>query len=181
MQHLPQSSIMCLAQKILLIYGWIVSRSFTTWLMVRPPRLYCVTLPSMQISSFKLEQMHISPQTVQEAIRKLKHGKSDGGTLVSDHIIEAPTAIGHLLARLFTAILRHDYMPSSIRDAIIQPIPKGSKDPFSSANYWGIAVVSSLSKVLECLFYFPGSNTLLQMTCSLDLRVVSLLHYVLAF
>lgn len=40
-------------------------------------------------------------------------------------------------------------MPPSIRDAIIQPIPKGSKDPSVAANYRGIALASSLSKVLE--------------------------------
>ena len=93
--------------------------------------------------------MHIFPQTVQEVIRRLKHGKFDEDTLVLDHIIEAPTAIGHLLAHLFTAILRHGFMSSPIRDAIIQPIPKGSKDPSSSANYQGIALASSLTKVLE--------------------------------
>ncbi len=40
-------------------------------------------------------------------------------------------------------------MPVAFRDAIIQPIPKGSKDPSMSANYRGIALASSLSKVLE--------------------------------
>jgi len=40
-------------------------------------------------------------------------------------------------------------MPSTIRDAVVQPIPKGSKDPSVSANYRGIALASSLSKVLE--------------------------------
>ena len=66
-------------------------------------------------------------------------------TLVSDHIIEALTAISHLLARLFTAVLRHGYIPSPIRDTIIQPIPKGSKDLSTSANYRGIALASLLS------------------------------------
>ena len=40
-------------------------------------------------------------------------------------------------------------MPLSFRDATIQPIPKGSKDPSLSANYRGIALASSLSKVME--------------------------------
>ena len=40
-------------------------------------------------------------------------------------------------------------MPLSFRDATIQPIPKGSKDPSLSASYCGIALASSLSKVME--------------------------------
>ena len=46
-------------------------------------------------------------------------------------------------------MLRHGFMPLSFRDATIQPIPKGSKDPSLSANYRGIALASSLSKVME--------------------------------
>ena len=101
------------------------------------------------ITADDFKQMRISSSTVKEAIGKLKRGKSDGGCLVSDHIINAPPVICHVLSRLFTAILRHGFMPSAIRDAIIQPIPKGSKDPSQSANYRGIALASSLSKVLE--------------------------------
>ena len=40
-------------------------------------------------------------------------------------------------------------MPKAFCDAMVQPIPKGSKDPSQSANYRGIALASSLSKVLE--------------------------------
>ena len=40
-------------------------------------------------------------------------------------------------------------MPAAFHDAVIQPIPKGSKDPSVSTNYRGIALASSLSKVLE--------------------------------
>ena len=101
------------------------------------------------ISSTDIEQISVSSHTVREAIGKLKRGKSDGGSLVSDHIIEAPTAICDFLARVFTSVLRHGFMPAAFRDATIQPIPKGSKDPSASSNYRGIALASSLSKVLE--------------------------------
>ena len=78
------------------------------------------------ISSADIEHISLSSQTVREAIGKLKRGKSDGGPLVSDHIIEAPDAICDLLARVFTSVLRHGFMPAAFRDATIQPIPKGS-------------------------------------------------------
>ena len=52
-------------------------------------------------------------------------------------------------------------MPTAFRDAIIQPIPKGTKDPSLLSNYHGIALASSLSKIFEwsilltwnCYFY----------------------------
>ena len=101
------------------------------------------------ITSADNEQISVSSLTVQEVIGKLKRGKSDGGSLVSDHIIEAPIPICQFLTRVFTSVLRHGFMPAAFRDATIQPIPKGSKDPSVSSNYRGIALASSLSKVLE--------------------------------
>ena len=52
-------------------------------------------------------------------------------------------------------------MPTVFRDAIIQPIPKGTKDPSLSFNYRGTVSASSLSKIIEwfilltwnCYFY----------------------------
>ena len=52
-------------------------------------------------------------------------------------------------------------MPTVFRDAIIQPIPKGTKDPSVSSNYRGSASASFLSKIFEwstlltwnCYFY----------------------------
>ena len=107
------------------------------------------------ISSADIEHISLSSQTVREAIGKLKRGKSDGGPLVSDHIIEAPDAICDLLARVFTSVPQHGFMPAAFRDATIQPIPKGSKDPSVSSYYRGIALASSLSKVLEWSILLP--------------------------
>ena len=59
---------------------------------------------------------------------------------VSDHLIHALPAICSSLASLFTAILRHGYMPKPIRGCTIVPIPKGNKDP---------ALAPTLSKALE--------------------------------
>ena len=43
-------------------------------------------------------------------------------------------------------------MPNSLRDCILQPIPKPGKDPSSSDNYRPIALAPTLSKVFElCL------------------------------
>ena len=49
-------------------------------------------------------------------------------------------------------------MPAAFHDATIQPISKGSKDPSVSSNYRGIALASSLSKVLEWSIFFSWSQ-----------------------
>ena len=49
------------------------------------------------------------------------------------------------------SILKHSYMPLLLHDAMIKPIAKGSKHPFPSANYCGIALASSLSELFEWL------------------------------
>ena len=86
----------------------------------------------------------MSPVVVEEAIGKLKRGKVGGDSLASGHIHHAPVSLHHFLSRLFTALLRHGFIPTALRDATIQPIPKGSKDPTLSANYHGTALASSL-------------------------------------
>ena len=86
---------------------------------------------------------------VTTAVRKLKCAKF-GRQLLADNVINAPSSFFLALAHLFTTTLRHGHIPICKRDAILQPIPKGGgKDQFCSANYGGIALASSLSKVLE--------------------------------
>ena len=80
---------------------------------------------------------------------RLKSGKSDGGRLLSDHVIEAPAMLHFFLANFFIPMLRHGYVPSTLRDAILLPIPKGYQDPSDSSNYRWIALASCVSKVLK--------------------------------
>ena len=65
---------------------------------------------------------------------------------MSDHLIHALPAICLSLALLFTAILRHGYMPKPIRDCTTV---LGNKDFSSSDNYRPIALAPTLSKALE--------------------------------
>ena len=81
-------------------------------------------------------------ELVAEAIFQLKPHKSDGYNVTSEHLKYASTLIAKPLSSLFTAILRHGYMPECFRDSIIVPIPKGSKD-------CPIALSSNFSKILE--------------------------------
>ena len=81
-----------------------------------------------------------------EALQRLNGGKKDTDNLSSDHLHHADPVIAAPLATLFTAILRHGYMPNLFRNCTVVPIPKGAT---SSSNYRGIAIASTISKVLE--------------------------------
>ena len=111
----------------------------------------------------------MSPVLIEEAVGKLKRGN------VSDHILYAPASLSHFLSCLFTALLRHGFIPTALRDATFQPIPNGSKDPTLSANYRGIALTSSLSKILEWSILTTWSDYFT--TSDLQFGFKWLLHY----
>ena len=69
------------------------------------------------------------------------------------------THIGFQVGWTFTSLLWHGHAAVCLRDSIIQPIPKGAKDPAKSCNYRGIALASCLGKLLElCILQlFPKS------------------------
>jgi len=104
-----------------------------------------------------LATIAVDSDTVVGALKRLKLGKSDGRSLMSDHVLRAPPLLASKLSRLFTALLHHGYTAGCLRDSIIQPIPKGLKDPAISTNYRVIALASCLSKLLELciLMSFP--------------------------
>ena len=98
---------------------------------------------------------------MRSAFKLLKPHKADGTSLLSDHLIFALPAIEGFVAKLFTCILRHGYMPAALRDCILVPIPKGNKDPTSSDNYRPVALAPALSKALEwsILLLYPNHFT----------------------
>ena len=85
--------------------------------------------------------------------------KHDGTNVLSDHLIHALPAIEPFVADLFSSIIRHGFMPSALRNCILVPIHKGSKDITSSDNYRPVALAPSLSKALEwCILLFVYSD-----------------------
>ena len=64
------------------------------------------------------------------------------------------------LSQLFTAVVRHGYLPKLLRDCILQLIPKPGKTQLAD-NYRPIALATTLSKVLEwCILLFCGNSFL---------------------
>ena len=119
-------------------------------------------LSSLKISPEELKATMVTPEILLNSLQKLKRGKADGGGLMSDHLIFAPSSFLNVLASVLTALLRHGHMPSCFSDALIQPIPKGNNKDYSlSSNYRGIALASCFSKVIElCILELHGQRLL---------------------
>ena len=86
--------------------------------------------------------LSIDTNTVSESLARLKTGKNDCTQLSSYHLLLASPVIDSFLAKFFTVIIRHSFMPKLL-------IPKPGKDPSQSDNYRAIAPAPNLSKVLE--------------------------------
>ena len=99
----------------------------------------------------------ITHSCVLSAFNLLKPQKADGMSLLSDHF----PAIDEFVANPFASILCHGYMPATLCDCILVPIPKGNKDSTSSENYCPVALAPSLSKTLEwsILLLYPNQFT----------------------
>ena len=111
------------------------------------------------ISSSDLLSSDISSTVVLNALEQLKKGKSDDSSLLSDVFIYAKDILSNSLSQLFTAVVRHGYVPKLLRDCILQLIPKPGKDPTYSDNYRPIALAPTLSKVLEwCILFQYGDS-----------------------
>ena len=98
------------------------------------------------VSTSQLQDVVVTCEDVIKAIHRVKSGKFDSDGLSSEHLRFACPVIADSLASLFTACLRHGYMPKGIRDCILIPVPK---DNSCSENYRPIALASTLSKVVE--------------------------------
>ena len=112
---------------------------------------------SSNISNAEIASFSISAQRIHSAFSKLKLSKSDGSILVSDHLIMCLPVIAEPLSGLFTAMIRHSFMPKLLGDCTLVPIPKRGKDPSVSSSYRAITLAPTLSKALEwcLLLQFP--------------------------
>ena len=122
-------------------------------------RLLAQALVDLEVSVEDMASLSFSADSVSAALNKLKHSKSEGGSLMSDNLIFAPCCFAEVLAPVFTCLVQHGYMPPVFRDAVILPIPKsGNSDLSQSANFRGIALAYCFSKLLEyCILENFGS------------------------
>ena len=87
-----------------------------------------------------------------KAVKRLKHGKQDGESLVSsDFLIYAHESLYVHLALLISALFNHGIVLKSLGASTIVPLPKGKHNLCDSSNYRGIALSSILGKVIDLI------------------------------
>lgn len=95
--------------------------------------------------------LRISALDVAKSISNMKNGKScavDG--ISAEHLKLADASVTVHLSLCFSFMLSHNYVPSTLSDVIIIPIPKDKLGDLSDVNnYRPIAIASILSKVFE--------------------------------
>lgn len=92
----------------------------------------------------------ITQREIQESIKLLHKGKSDGNGMVSDYIINGPICISNHIAMLLNAMLIHGCTPGNMLLSTGLSIPKNvNKSLSDSTNYRGITLASCLCKLLD--------------------------------
>ena len=131
-------------------------------------------LDIFQLNELNRQDIVISPLQVQEVIKALSRGKAAGpDCLFPEHFLYAPIIeLSQCLARLFTAMISLCYVPPSLCNSFVFPIPKGKGLDYSNPNnYRGISVSSILVKFLRPS-YLPLFQIILN-HISMGYRVVS--------
>jgi hypothetical protein len=105
-----------------------------------------------------MPQNHVTNVVIDEAlmrraIQKLRLHKSDGESeFNSCHLVYGSSRFYCQLAQFYNALYIHSYLPDLFLNASIVSIPKDYRKSLTDeSNYRGIALCSSLSKVLEII------------------------------
>ena len=112
----------------------VFSAKLESLLNSRPTSVREELLSSLDVCD-DLQSFQFSQDCVASALSHLKPGKHDGSPLSSDHVIKASPVLVTILPPLFTAFVRHSYLPPNLRNCILKPIPKPHKDPTLFDSY----------------------------------------------
>jgi hypothetical protein len=119
------------------------------------------------LGEFATADLTFTPFTCHDVIEaiatKVKRGKAaDLCGLSGEHLIFAANPLAPHLSSLFTAMMRAAVLPQPMAASVFTPLLKNlSLDASASANYRGIAVAPTLSRVLEALLLARWSPFLL--------------------
>ena len=107
-------------------------------------------------------KLRVSMSEVNKAIAGLSLKKVVGtDCIAAEHIKYGGGVLALHLSTLFQAMLRHSFVPSEFREAVVIPIVKDrNKDAADPDNYRGIAVASVVSKLFERVILMKWENCL---------------------
>lgn len=107
----------------------------------------------------KIEHRNNFMFSVNDIVTAITHLKSGG--LCSDHLINGSHSLFIHLSMLFNMIINHGTVPNNLLYSNVVPIVKDKRGNLSAiSNYRGIALTSSLSKLLDLLILSKYSNLL---------------------
>ena len=106
---------------------------------------------TQSITALDLADETITESLIYSALLNLGRSKPDDDRLSSNYLLLATFVLTGPLTNIFTAVLRHGYMPTLLSKCTLVHILKRNKDPTVCDNYrpFLIALASNLSKVLE--------------------------------
>ena len=92
---------------------------------------------------------------IQATCQGLPNKKASGHDLISyENLKYGPELLYYHLGQLYNAIIRHVYVPKSLKLSIIVPLYKGKRKPKNDVNsYRGVSLTPIINKVLEKLIW----------------------------
>lgn len=104
-------------------------------------------------------QEKLLTEDVRSTCRRLKAGKAPGvDGLQGEHLKYGGPLFMDLVTQLYNAIVSKEWRPPSMKQGLIVPIPKGTKDHTIPDNNRGITLMPVLSKVLDTILLNKAEN-----------------------
>jgi len=110
-------------------------------------------LVTMTIGSYNNDEhllLNITEGEIETIVTKLANRKAPGyDGVTNEHIKYGSSKLITYLTKLFSLIVKYEYIPSLFKVGIIVPIPKGDKDRTRQDSYRGITLMSVIAKIFE--------------------------------
>ena len=113
----------------------------------RRAELSCLGRGGMNLGRVK-ESERINGREVEDALKKMKGGKSAGLDGITTEMLQAgDESLVKWLVRMFNVCMDQGKVPEDWRNACIVPLYKGKGDRFECGSYRGISLLSVVGKV----------------------------------
>ena len=118
--------------------------------------------PENRVTAAFLDNIHITPDTVNDILKPPNTSKSCGPDLVNPRLLrEASNEISLPLSKIFNKSLSLKQYPNAWKQANVVPIFK-KNDPTSVNNYRPVSILSIIGKVMEKCIYKYLNNYMVQ-------------------
>ena len=90
-------------------------------------------------------------EEIEGAIKRIKRGKRAGrDNICAEHLLYGGELLKVWLKQVFNTIISFEEIPNCLKTSLIKPIYKGrGKDPLETSSFRGVALSSTIAKLLE--------------------------------